>query len=62
MNETHTVILRMPAVLTRTGLSKSSIYVAMRRGTFPRPVKLGVRACGWRELDIQNWLDSRASA
>ena len=62
MNQTHMVILRLPVVLTRTGLSKSTIYVAMRRGTFPRPVQLGARARGWRELDIQNWLDSRASA
>jgi prophage regulatory protein len=26
---------------------------------FPRPVRLGVRAVGWRESDIVAWLASR---
>jgi hypothetical protein len=43
---THT-ILRLPAVKTRTGLSRSTIYLRVSQGTFPKPVSLGGRAVGW---------------
>ena len=53
-----TMILRRPDVESRTGLSRSSIYDGMSKGTFPQAVKLGVRAIGWRESDITNWLNN----
>ncbi|GGL77495.1 helix-turn-helix transcriptional regulator [Wenxinia marina] len=55
-------ILRRPAVVRVTGLPTSTLYAAMARGTFPRPVKLGERAVGWRKSDIENWLASRTEA
>ena len=39
--------LRLPEVLARTGLSRSTIYVRLDQGRFPRPVSLGGRAVGW---------------
>jgi prophage regulatory protein len=42
-------ILRLPAVKTRTGLSRSTIYLRVSQGKFPRPVSLGGRAVGWVE-------------
>jgi prophage regulatory protein len=55
-------ILRRPAVEAKTGMPRSSIYAAMKRGEFPTPIKLGVRAVGWLESDIETWLSSRAGA
>ncbi|MCF3594182.1 AlpA family transcriptional regulator [Rhodobacteraceae bacterium LMO-12] len=52
-------ILRRPEVEVRTGLSRSTLYAMMAEGTFPKPVKLGKRAVGWREADIAAWLESR---
>lgn len=52
-------ILRLPEVKTCTGLGRSTIYDAMARADFPQPVKLGLRAVGWRERDISEWLESR---
>lgn len=49
-------ILRLPAVKTRTGLSRSTIYLRVSQGTFPKPVSLGARAVGWVEAEIQEWL------
>lgn len=49
-------ILRLPAVKTRTGLSRSTIYLRVSQGTFPKPVSLGARAVGWVESEIQEWL------
>ncbi|MCR9140126.1 MAG: AlpA family transcriptional regulator [Alphaproteobacteria bacterium] len=53
-------LMRRPDVEDVTGLSRSTLYSMMAEGTFPKPVKLGKRAVGWREADIATWLDSRA--
>jgi prophage regulatory protein len=55
-------ILRLPAVKTRTGLSRSTIYLRVSQGTFPRPVSLGGRAVGWLEEEIQEWLQRQIEA
>ncbi len=52
---THT-ILRLPTVKARTGLSRSTIYLHVSLGTFPRPITLGARAVGWIESEIDEWL------
>jgi len=52
-------ILRRRAVENYTGLSRSTIYAMMAEGAFPRPVKIGRRAVGWRESDIAAWLAER---
>jgi prophage regulatory protein len=49
-------ILRLPAVKSRTGLSRSTIYQRVADGTFPKPVSLGARAVGWIEAEIEEWL------
>ncbi len=54
--------LRRPAVLARTGLSCSTIYDLMAKGQFPRRVKIGVRAVGWLESEVADWIASRIAA
>jgi prophage regulatory protein len=54
----HT-ILRLPDVKRSTGLSRSTIYLRIAQGTFPKPVSLGGRAVGWLEAEIQEWLQRR---
>jgi len=49
-------ILRLPAVKARTGLSRSSIYLRVADGSFPRPISLGARAVGWVESEIEGWI------
>jgi prophage regulatory protein len=58
---THT-ILRLPNVKASTGLSRSTIYVRVSQGTFPKPVTLGGRAVGWLEAEIQEWLQRQIEA
>ena len=50
------VILRLPKVKERTGLSRSTIYLKISQGTFPSQISLGARAVGWLEADVQEWL------
>lgn len=52
-------IRRLPAVKARTGLSRSTIYLRIAEGTFPRPIALGPRAVGWLESEIEDWLRQR---
>jgi prophage regulatory protein len=58
---THT-ILRLPNVKASTGLSRSTIYLRISQGTFPKPVKLGGRAVGWVQTEVQEWLQRQIEA
>jgi prophage regulatory protein len=58
---TH-MILRLPAVKANTGLSRSTIYLRIAQGSFPKSVSLGPRAVGWLEAEIQEWLQRRIEA
>jgi len=55
-------ILRLPNVKLRTGLSRSTIYLRISEGNFPKPVSLGGRAVGWIELEINEWLEHQIEA
>jgi prophage regulatory protein len=55
-------ILRLKAVQDATGLSRSAIYSGMRKGAFPRAVKLSERSIGWSERSIMAWVAERPAA
>ena len=57
-----TAISRLPKVQARTGLPKSSIYALIARGDFPKPIKIGRRAVGWLDSDIDAWIEAQVSA
>lgn len=56
-------ILRLPAVTARTGLSRSTLYNKLNPKSpyfdphFPAPINLGVRAVGWDDQSVQEWID-----
>ncbi|MFQ3666339.1 MAG: AlpA family phage regulatory protein [Sphingomonadaceae bacterium] len=54
-----TVLLRLPEVTRRTGLSRSRLYAQMRAGEFPAPAKIGQRAVAWSSEDIERWIADR---
>ena len=51
--------LRIKQVKILTGLSRSWIYEAIRRGDFPAPISIGARAVAWPELSIAAWQSHR---
>lgn len=53
------ILLRMPAVISRVGLSKSSIYNGIKDKTFPAPLRLSRRAVCWNSADIDAWIAER---
>jgi len=54
----HTILIRLPEVLRRVALSRSSVYLLITKGRFPRPVKVGARASRWVESDVDAWLQA----
>ena len=60
------IILRLPAVKARTGLSRSTIYLRISESRFPKPISLGdgdrARAVGWIEEEVNDWLNQQIEA
>lgn len=48
----HT-ILRIPAVKSESGLSRSTIYLRIAQGLWTKPVSLGARAVGWPSDEVE---------
>jgi prophage regulatory protein len=59
-------ILRLPGVKANTGLSRSTIYLRIAEGVFPKPVSLGGRAVGWPSVEIAAlnaaWISGKTTA
>lgn len=62
------IILRRKQVEARTGLCRSSIYAKINQdssrpdefdASFPKPIRLGTRAVGWLEHEVDAWIESR---
>jgi prophage regulatory protein len=54
--------LRLPEVMSRTGLSRSSIYLHISAGHFPKQISLGRRCTAWLESEINNWIAERIAS
>ena len=52
-------ILRLTDVNAMTGLSRSTIYLRMVQGKFPKKINLGSRAVGWISSDVNEWIEER---
>jgi prophage regulatory protein len=52
-------ILRLPAVKAECGTSRSTIYLRIQQGLWPKPVKLGPRSIGWPANEIASINNAR---
>ncbi len=61
LNSRKTTLERLPQVKARVGLSRSEIYrrASANPPTFPKPVKLGLRASAWNSTAIDQWIADR---
>lgn len=50
-------IVRLNTVLSRTGLSRSTIYRKIAESTFPAQIRISINGAGWREFDINRWIE-----
>jgi prophage regulatory protein len=58
-HEIQNKLLRLPAVSSITGKKRSSIYLMMANGEFPKPIKLSKRSVGWLENEVNDWINER---
>lgn len=49
-------IIRLKTVLTRTGLSRTTLYRKIGEGTFPRQIRISIHGAGWHESAINRWV------
>jgi prophage regulatory protein len=42
--------------------SRASIYDAIKKGEFPKPVKLGARSSAWIKSEVEQWAIQRIRA
>ena len=54
-----TTFLRLPDVMAKTGMARSTIYAAIEYGDFPKAVKLGERAVAWDSDEIERWMETK---
>lgn len=52
-------ILRRAEVEAKTGFKRAHLYALMKRGEFPKAMRLGVRAIGWDSVEIDQWITDR---
>ena len=54
-------ILRSPELRNTVGYSRTNIYYLMKKGDFPQAIKLGGRAIGWLEYEVNEWINERVA-
>ena len=59
MAEQLRTFLRLTQVKAATGMSRSWIYEAIRRGKFPAPIPVGIRSVAWDSAAIADWQATR---
>lgn len=53
---TQARLIRLPEVIARVGLKRSSIYQRMAEGRFPKGRSLGPRCVVWVEAEVDAWI------
>lgn len=54
-------ILRLKEVVSKVGLSRTTIYRLISKKAFPKQIKLGERSSGWLSAEIDAWLLERVN-
>ena len=54
--------VRLPTVLALIPVSKTTWWEGIRKGIFPKPVKLGPRVSAWRVQDIRDLMENVAQS
>lgn len=55
-------ILNIKHVVDITGLSRVTIWRLERAGNFPKRIPLSPRRVGWREDEIQDWIQKKSTS
>lgn len=50
--------IRIKEVINLTGVPRSTIYLKMKQGEFPKNIKLGQRSTAWMKSEIDEWMQT----
>ena len=53
------MIIREKKILQMLDVSRSTLKRLEVAGLFPKRIKVGLKAVGWLEADVVNWLESK---
>lgn len=62
---TQSIIIRLRDVISRTSLSRSTIYSKLDQNSsqydpsFPSSIKLGASSIGWLEVEVNEWINNK---
>ena len=51
-------LIRLPEVMERTGVARSTVWDLMKKGKFPKSHKLSERVTVWKESEIIAYINS----
>ena len=54
-------LLRRAEVEAKTGFKRAFIYMLIKQGKFPKPVRTSTRAVRWDSVEIDQWIVARLS-
>ena len=53
-------LLRLPAVMKLTGVSRTTVYRLVREGKFPQPIRMEEpKVSAWASDDVENWIEDK---
>jgi prophage regulatory protein len=55
-------LMRLSTVMQRTGLGRTTLYMMVNKGEFPRQINIGPRAVGWVSQEVEDWILQRIAA
>ncbi|MBU3617606.1 AlpA family transcriptional regulator [Polynucleobacter sp. JS-Fieb-80-E5] len=51
-------LLRISDVANKTTLAKSTLWLKIAKGEFPKPIKISPAISVWKEADVDSWIES----
>lgn len=58
---TSDTLLTVEEVAAQTRLSKPTIYKLVKRGDFPRQLRLCANKVAWLQSEVSDWVEARAA-
>lgn len=52
--------IRLKDVMRITGIARSTIWLWIKNGQFPKSIKISPRVTVWKVSDIQQWIEEKA--
>lgn len=52
-------LIKLPEVMDKTGLGKTTVYKLLKENAFPVPVTLIGKSKAWVDYEVEEWIEER---